>query len=88
MSDKIQAVNNFAFISLDEIESESKGLIIPSSGKVKPNKGTIISVGEIIGDKKIKSGKRCIFPKGVGWETDHEGETFLVLEAERIWGVQ
>lgn len=86
----IQAVNNFVFISLDETESESKGLIIPSQGKVKPNSGTLISIGDVVNDKHIKSGKgkKCIFPKGVGWETEEDGEIYLVLEAERIWGIK
>lgn len=87
---KIQAVNNFVFISLDETQSEKNGLILPSTGKVKPNKGTLVSIGDTVGDKHIKGGKgkTCIFPKGSGWETEEEGETYLVLEAERIWAIK
>lgn len=86
----IQAVNNFVFIVLDETKSEKNGLILPSEGKVKPNRGVLVSIGDTVTDKHIRTGKGkiAIFPKGSGWETEEDGKTYLVLESERIWAVK
>lgn len=85
----IQATNNFVFIKRDESEKEKGGLIIPDAGVEQPSKGTIVTVGEVVHDKKIKSakGKQCIFPKGVGFPIEHDGVEYLVLEAERIFAI-
>ena len=83
----IQAVNNFVFIIRDETEKMSDGLILPDQGTEKPNHGTIYSVGNNVQDKKIKTGKKCLFFKGNGFEVPYEGVDYLVLEAERVIGL-
>jgi chaperonin GroES len=83
---ELQATNDFVFIKRDEIESETAGLILPDSGKVKPHKGVIISIGDLVADKKIKSakGKRAMFHQTVGFTIEHEGEDYLVLAGREI----
>lgn len=85
----IQARNNFVFILRDDIEKERKGLVIPNQGQEKPNRGTLHSIGEAVQDKQLKKdkGKKCIFFKGTGWDIEYEGQTYLVLEGERVIGV-
>ena len=83
----ITAVNNFVWVIRDEKQNEASGLILPDSGKEKPNTGTILSVGELVQDKKIKKDKKCLFYKGAGMEVEYNGETYLVIEGERIIGL-
>lgn len=85
----IQARNGFVFIIRDETEKEKSGLVIPGQGQEKPNKGTLHSIGEAVQDKQLRKdkGKKCIFFKGTGWDIEYEGQTFLVLEGERVIGV-
>lgn len=85
----IQATNSFVFIVRDEAESEVGGLIIPETGKVKPHKGTIFSVGGMAKDPKIKNGrgKTALFHKGIGFEIEYEDKVYLVLMDSEIIAV-
>lgn len=82
----IQATNNFIFVVRDVIEGEKDGFFIPDQGREKPPTGEIISVGELVQDKKIKSAKnkKCMFHKGVGMPIEYEGVEYLVLEDRQI----
>jgi co-chaperonin GroES (HSP10) len=85
----MQAVNNFVFLLVDEAAEEIAGLFIPNQGQEKPSQGKIVTVGDNVQDKNIKKGvgKKCIFPKGVGFPIEHEGVEYLVVESERIFAV-
>jgi co-chaperonin GroES (HSP10) len=83
----IQATNNFVFIIRDEAEKETNGLFIPEQGVEKPSQGTIYSVGELVQDKSIQKDKKAVFMKGNGQEIKYKGETYLVLDGDRIIGV-
>jgi len=85
----IQAVNNFVFLVVDEAAEEIGGLYIPNQGQEKPSSGKIVSVGDAVNDKYMKKGvgKKCIFPKGVGFHVEHEDVEYLVVESERIFAV-
>lgn len=83
----IQAVNNFTFIVRDSEQHESNGLIIPQQGVEKPHTGKIFSVGELVSDKKIEAGKLAIFHKGNGFTIEYGGEEYLIIEGERIIGI-
>lgn len=85
----IQATNNFVFLVTDEAESEIGGLFIPDDGKEKPNRGEIKTVGGEVKDTNIQNGvgKKCLFPKGVGFVVEEEGIEYLVVEGERIFAV-
>lgn len=82
----MKATNEFVLVIRDKVETETKGFVLPSDGKKKPNIGTIFSVGVLVKDGNIKSGKgkRCLFHSTVGWDISHEGVDYLVLEATQI----
>lgn len=82
----IKAVNNFIFVIRDKTEAEKSGLLIPSVGREKPHQGSVLSVGSLVKDKEIKSGKgkKVLFHKGVGFEIDYEGQTYLVLNEQEV----
>lgn len=83
---KIQAVNNAVFVIREKEEAEKSGLQIPGKDKLKPNQGKIHSVGDLVGDKKIKGAKnkQCLFHSGVGFPLPFEGVDYLVLQAEHV----
>lgn len=83
----IEATNNFVLILRDSIQEEEDGFFIPGQGREKPHSGRIFSVGGIVHDKRIKKGKKGIFHKDNGWEMTYQKITYLVLESERIIGV-
>lgn len=83
---KIQATNNAVFVIRDKEEAEKAGLLIPGRDRQKPHEGTVISIGDLVGDKKIRGAKnkKCLFHKGSGFEIDYAGVTYLVLNSEHI----
>lgn len=74
-----KACNEFVLVLRDKTPTE--GLMLPSTGRVKPHTGTVHAVGSLVKDPNIKSakGKKCLFHPTVGWEIDYEGTTYLVL---------
>ncbi len=77
-------------------EEETKsGLIIPDTAKEKPQKGTVIAVGEgkwdEDGEKRlpldVKVGDTVIYSKYGGTEVKIEGEEHLLLRADDIYAV-
>lgn len=85
----IEATNGYVWTKRDETETEKGGLLLPGAGKVKPNTAKILSSGETVKDSKVKRGKgrKAIFPKGAGQEIEYKGETYLILAAEVIFGI-
>lgn len=83
---KIHATNNAVFVIQDKEESEKSGLLIPGKDRVKPHEGKIITIGDLVQDKRIKGAKnkKCLFHKGVGFEIEYDGTTYLVLNSEHI----
>ena len=89
MSNTLQATNNFVLLIRDQVQKETNGLIIPGESRVKPHKGTIFSVGDLVQHKYIKEGigKKGIFHQGIGFEIEEEGIIYLVLQANEIIAV-
>lgn len=84
----INACNNFVWVVRDETENEAGGMLLPDTGKEKPHYGKIFSVGQLVGDKKIRKDKKAVFHKGNGFDIEYKGQTYLVIEGERIIGVE
>ncbi len=79
-----------------EAETQTKsGLILADTAKEKPQKGTVIAVGEgkwdEDGEKRIaldvKAGDTVIYSKYGGTEVKVEGEDYLILRADDIYAV-
>lgn len=80
----IEATNNFVIIIRDEVVEEKGGMFIPGKGREKPHQGTILSVGELTEDKKIQEGRKALFHKGIGFEIEYEGQTYLYLTDREV----
>lgn len=78
-----------------EAETQTKsGLILADTAKEKPQKGTVIAVGEgKLNDKgervpvDVAEGDTVIYSKYGGTEVKVEGEEYLILRADDIYAV-
>lgn len=78
-----------------EAETQTKsGLILADTAKEKPQKGSVIAVGEGKLNKKgeripmdVKVGDTVIYSKYGGTEVKVEGEDYLILRAEDIYAI-
>jgi chaperonin GroES len=78
-------------------ESEQKssaGIIIPDTAKEKPQRGTVVAVGEGKKDDNgkripvdVKEGDEVLFGKYAGTEVKIEGEEYLIMHETDILGV-
>jgi chaperonin GroES len=78
----------------DAEQKSSAGIIIPDTAKEKPQRGSIVAVGE---GKKDDSGKRIpmdvkegdevLFGKYAGTEIKVDGEEYLIMREDDILGV-
>jgi len=78
-----------------EAETQTKsGLILADTAKEKPQKGTVIAVGDGKLNEKgervpvdVKAGDTVIYSKYGGTEVKVEGEEYLILRADDIYAV-
>jgi len=58
----------------------------PDQGREKPNEGIIVTIGDLVQDKKIKTAKnkKCLFFKGAGFTVSYQGVDYLVLTSDQI----
>ena len=70
-------------------EKTASGIIIPDTAKEKPQKGTIVAVGEGLKDKPVtvKVGDNVLYGKYAGTEITVEGEELLVMRESDLLGV-
>lgn len=89
MAEKIKATNHYVHVKRHETETEKGGLIIPTSGRVKPHSGVILSAGPNVKDYQIKNGKGkiALWHSTVGQEMSYDGQDFLILEDIHILGI-
>ncbi len=79
-----------------EAETQTKsGLILADTAKEKPQKGTVIAVGDgkwdEDGEKRIpldvKTGDTVVYSKYGGTEVKVDGDDYLILRADDIYAV-
>ncbi len=70
-------------------EKTSGGIIIPDTAQEKPQKGTVVAVGE--GTKEnpvtVKVGDNVLYGKYAGTELNFDGETYLIMRESDIYAV-
>lgn len=79
-----KATNNWVWIIRDKIEDDKTKLFIPTASQAKPHEGTIQSAGELVKDKKIRAGKKCLWHPTVGFEIIYNETTYVVMECEKV----
>lgn len=80
------ATNFSVFIVRDAVEKKAGEIILPSSGRIKPHKGTVFSIGGKVTDPEIKKskGKKVCFHQGIGFTMEIDGKDYLVLQENEI----
>ncbi|MBR9988059.1 MAG: co-chaperone GroES [Desulfosarcina sp.] len=77
-----------------EDEKTKGGIIIPDTAKEKPIEGTVIAAGNGKLSEKgirvaldVKNGDRILFGKYSGTEVKIEGEEYLIMREDDVFGV-
>ncbi len=67
----------------------SSGIIIPDTAKEKPQKGTIVAVGNGTKDSPItvSVGDSVLYGKYAGTELQHEGVDYLIMKESDILAI-
>lgn len=70
-------------------EKTSGGIIIPDTAKEKPQKGTVIAVGEGTKDNPVtlKVGDNVLYGKYAGTELSFDGSDYLIMRESDIYAV-
>jgi len=79
---------------LEEEETTKGGIIIPDTAKEKPQQGKVVAVGEgkLLDNgtritPAVKVGETVLFGKYAGTEIKVDGEEYLILREDDIFGV-
>lgn len=91
----LQPLGDRVIVKTDEVETTTaSGLIIAKETKEKPQTGTVVAVGEgklnnqgTLVPVPVKVGDRVVFGKFGGTEIDLDGESYLILRADDLYGV-
>ena len=89
---KINFKPNEDRVLVEAAEAEVKtasGIFIPDTAKEKPQKGTIIAVGDGIKDKPVtvKVGDNVLYGKYAGTEITIDGKEYLIMRESDIYAV-
>tara|TARA_B100000900_G_scaffold287972_1_gene247001 strand:- start:15276 stop:15557 length:282 start_codon:yes stop_codon:yes gene_type:complete len=79
-------------VIIKQAEAETKtasGIIIPDTAQEKPQKGTVIAVGNGTKDNPItvKEGDSILYGKYAGNELKFEGEDYLIMKESEILAI-
>ncbi len=73
-----------------EVEQKTaSGIIIPDTAKEKPQRGTIIAVGNGTKDQPmtVKNGDQVLYGKYSGTEITFDGKTYLIMRESDIYAI-
>jgi chaperonin GroES len=70
-------------------EKTASGIIIPDTAKEKPQRGTIVAVGQGKVDEPltVKVGDEVLYGKYAGTEITYEGKEYLIMRETDIYAV-
>lgn len=70
-------------------ETTTSGIIIPDTAKEKPQKGSIVAVGEGKKDEPltVKVGDTILYGKYAGTEITIEGKEYLIMRESDIFAI-
>ena len=79
-------------VLVEPMEAETKtasGIIIPDNAKEKPQKGTVVAVGNGKKDEPltVKVGDKVLFGQYAGTEIKLDGKAFLIMKESDIYGI-
>ena len=92
---KIRPLRDNVLLKRTEGEEKTKGgIVLPDTAKEKPQKGTVLSVGDgqLLDDGtratfQVKKGDRVLFASFGGTEIKYEGEEYLLMDESDILAI-
>ena len=70
---------------VEETNTTSSGIIIPDNAKEKPSRGKVITVSSEVNE--LKNNDEVVFGKYSGNEISLEGELYIVLDVDDVFGI-
>ncbi|WP_297434554.1 co-chaperone GroES [Sulfurimonas sp.] len=70
---------------VEETNTTSSGIIIPDNAKEKPSRATVVAVSSEV--TELKEGDEVLFGKYSGNEVTLNGETYIVLDTDDVFGI-
>jgi chaperonin GroES len=70
---------------LEEQSTTSSGIIIPDNAKEKPSQGEVVAVSSEVSE--LAKGNKVLFAKYSGNEVSLDGDKYLVIDVEDIFGI-
>ena len=90
----LKPLGDRVIVKADEAEeTTASGIVLTSSSKEKPQRGTVLAVGEgkiVDGERvpvDVAEGDTVIYGKYGGQEVTVDGEDYLILRADDIYAV-
>lgn len=70
-------------------EKTASGIYIPDTAKEKPQRGTVVAVGDGKKDEPltVKVGDEVLYGKYAGTEITHDGKEYLIMRESDIYAV-
>ena len=88
----LRILGDRAMIKVDEAPETEGGILLPESAQEKPQRGTIVAVGEGMRTEDgelipsdLEKGDVVIFAKYGGSDITDEGEEYKILETSQIY---
>lgn len=74
---------------LEAEQRTASGIIIPDSAKEKPQRGTVVAVGNGKEDEKmeVKVGDTVMYGKYAGTELQYDGKDYLIMNQSDILAI-
>jgi chaperonin GroES len=70
---------------VEEATTTMSGIIIPDNAKEKPSRGEVVAVSKDV--EVLENGNQVLFGQYSGNEVAFDGEKYIVLEVEDIFGI-
>jgi chaperonin GroES len=70
---------------VEEATTTMSGIIIPDNAKEKPSRGEVVAVSKEV--EVLATKDQVLFSKYAGNEVSFEGEKYIVLDVEDIFGI-
>jgi chaperonin GroES len=70
---------------VEEATTTMSGIIIPDNAKEKPSRAAVVAVSKEV--EVLKNGDEVLFGKFAGNEVSFNGEKYIVLDIEDIFGI-
>ncbi|MDD5158351.1 co-chaperone GroES [Sulfurimonas sp.] len=70
---------------IEESNTTASGIIIPDNAQEKPSRGEVVAVSQEVSD--ISCGNIVVFAKYSGSEISLNGEKFIVINTEDVFGI-